>query len=454
MLYRMKKDVTLANKKIVDVNRHALEVQYQDEIDRLLIKSLEERAAIEVDAAKKLELQLQASKLRQNISARDAKQSTITEPQDFENLGIDFLQRQLSLKKQLNQATIADELDTAIKIRDIHRIYGSSTLEDDEKIAVLRKQLVDEVFDYTKRGLDAVSNIAGQNAAYLVSTITDAIHEMLQKSGREFEDWAQVAIAASSFIDDMLAKSSQAQIDRLEKQKDKELQIVGNNQAAQNAINQRYAKEEAKIKRKQAIDDKVTALFQIAINTAVAVSKLLSDTALAGTPLIPILIALGAAQAALVLAQPIPKFRTGTSYAPQGPAIVDEAGRELIIDRHGNLKEMGSNSGPRLTYLAEGDKVIPHEKTLQIQKIAKEIQLTEKLSGNIREGKRAEQIFIMNSAIGGDRMNYEMLGKVFGSELDKRPVIMPIFDERGARTKWKKDNETKTFLNRYRFGNA
>jgi len=47
-------------------------------------------------------------------------------------------------------------------------------------------------------------------------------------------------------------------------------------------------------------------------------------------------IALGAVQAGLVLAQPIPKFKHGTKNAP-GMGIFGEAGRELMSLRSGEL---------------------------------------------------------------------------------------------------------------------
>jgi hypothetical protein len=50
-------------------------------------------------------------------------------------------------------------------------------------------------------------------------------------------------------------------------------------------------------------------------------------------------------------------FEKGTMDAPEGMAVVDEKGAEIITDKQGNIKSMGTTTGPRLTHLQAGDKV-------------------------------------------------------------------------------------------------
>jgi hypothetical protein len=97
------------------------------------------------------------------------------------------------------------------------------------------------------------------------------------------------------------------------------------------------AKEEADIKRKQAVVDKALAVFQIGIETAKAIIGFL-----AMTPATPANIALsvaagiaGAAQIAAVVSKPIPAFAVGTKSAPAGFKWVGEQGPELINDAGG-----------------------------------------------------------------------------------------------------------------------
>lgn len=56
-------------------------------------------------------------------------------------------------------------------------------------------------------------------------------------------------------------------------------------------------------------------------------------------------------------------YEKGTMNAPGGLSVVDEKGAELITDRQGNIKEMGTGKGARFTMLSPGDKVYTASQT-------------------------------------------------------------------------------------------
>lgn len=451
------KDSILNNKKNTDFYRHALEVQYLDTIDKLTIDSLNKRADLELDTIKKNALLQQAEILKINIEARHKQFSTVTEPQDFSALGIKFLEDNLNAKKAINQASLKDELDTLEKEKKIYEIYGQDITEIDLKIAEKKKQIQDDALSYFLQSTQALSQIAGSSAADFINTLTQSLQDLINKAdpSKMLEDWAATAIAAGNLVTDSLARAGETRIANLEKEKEHELSLAGNNASAQQAINERYAKEEAKIKRKVAVENKINALFEIAINTAVGVSK--ATGSVAGIPLIPLIIALGAAEAALVLAQPIPQFRTGTKNAPEGSAIVDEGGPELIIDRHGNLKEIGG-SQPRITYLEQGDKVFTATKTKEILrqieegKIMREINLNATLSNKIREGRQAEAVNIMAAALRQSGLNNGHMADAFKDAVKDIPIFQTFFDERGIHERMITREGITTYRNKMNFG--
>jgi len=88
----------------------------------------------------------------------------------------------------------------------------------------------------------------------------------------------------------------------------------------------------------------------------------LGETGFFGTPLAIIIGALGAAQLATVLSQPIPKFAKGTKSAP-GTFIAGEAGQEAIIKPSGDViltpdkATMFSDKG------LIGSTILPHDET-------------------------------------------------------------------------------------------
>lgn len=134
----------------------------------------------------------------------------------------------------------------------------------------------------------------------------------------------------------------QAILDRKKVQIDAELDYLNEKANTEEGLTQaeekrqkELARQKAEIVRKEAILNKTSALIDIAINTASAITQALPNLFLAGA-----VGALGVAQAGIVLAQPlpsIPQFATGIDKAPRGFKIMGEEGREALEDQSGNL---------------------------------------------------------------------------------------------------------------------
>jgi hypothetical protein len=164
-----------------------------------------------------------------------------------------------------------------------------------------------------------------------------------------------------------------------------------------------YNRKVAELNRKQAIADKLKALFDIALNTAVGITA-----ALRAVPPNPALAALyatlGAIQAGVVAATPIPKFRKG------GDVKVLNGGRERMGELIGNSHERGgilieAEGGEHITRRAMAKKYRPllHainndtvEQFLKIQQVAlpmpKNISNSEIKSNRQAEKRMAELI--------------------------------------------------------------
>lgn len=123
-------------------------------------------------------------------------------------------------------------------------------------------------------------------------------------------------------------------------------------------------REKAKIARNKAIADRVNALFQVSINTAqslAAATTYLSNPVTA--PLYPfiqgLIAAVGFAQAAAVVAAPIPAYAEGVLSHPGGLALFGEAGAEFVKEpgKPGYIADT-----PTLRNLAAGASVTPIDK--------------------------------------------------------------------------------------------
>ena len=97
------------------------------------------------------------------------------------------------------------------------------------------------------------------------------------------------------------------------------------------AKNEELEKKKAALQEKQARWDKANSIVQAGIATALAITKALPNLVLAA-----LVGAMGAAQVAIIAAQPIPKYAKGTKDHPGGLAIVGDGGKkEGIVTDNG-----------------------------------------------------------------------------------------------------------------------
>jgi len=94
------------------------------------------------------------------------------------------------------------------------------------------------------------------------------------------------------------------------------------------ALNNKMAEKTATLKKKQAKADKRAAMFNAAINTAVAVTQVVANPILAA-----IVAALGAVQIAAIASQPIPAFADGGEPPLGQVSLVGERGPELFVPK-------------------------------------------------------------------------------------------------------------------------
>lgn len=118
------------------------------------------------------------------------------------------------------------------------------------------------------------------------------------------------------------------------------------------AKNKELEKKKEALQQKQAKWEKANAISQSIIATALAVSRALPNMVLAA-----LVGALGAAQLATIIAQPIPKYAKGTDNHPGGLAIVGDGGKHeaVVTDRGAYI----TPNVPTLIDLPRRAKVIP-----------------------------------------------------------------------------------------------
>lgn len=234
--------------------------------------------------------------------------------------------------------------------------------------------------------------VAKQKLEGLRNALDAVINEIFKKGKNLENDWVgmfeKIADVARKTFDiiagfanaqaEKQKNAIQEQIDALEVKRQKDIEVatqtIANEQQRADAIAEIDAKANAQrnvyeIQQRQAEEraarfEKASTIAQITLATALAVIKALTE----GDPLtkIPRAIAagaIGAAQLAVAIATPIPKYATGTDSAKPGLGIAGEKGRELYVDNQGRL---GIFDKPTLTDFQGGEKIFSNRVTEDI----------------------------------------------------------------------------------------
>ncbi len=198
----------------------------------------------------------------------------------------------------------------------------------------------------TIAGGTAASGAAGTNTNGIDWGIGDSIEATQTTSDAIFTIISNNDKAAFDYKMSLLEREKQAKLSNsklTEKQKAK--------------IEADYAKKQAKLKEEQFRKEKAAAIIQAIINTALSVSK-------AGNPAAMILAGIvGAAQIAIIAAQPVPEFDKGSSYTPH-TFIAGERGGEDVWTRAGGWQYVDQ---PTMFKNAAGSTVISRAETERLR---------------------------------------------------------------------------------------
>jgi len=282
---------------------------------------------------------------------------------------------------------------------DIVAKYKQQAKEDelafDKKIKAEQIKLVRELTEAEIRA------IRERNDAKKQST-----EEELQLNQLKFE----VLTASVQGFFQIQSNNYQRQNEQLQASKDYELELAGDNDEAKQRIEKDYEKRQKELRIKEAKAQKVESLFTIAINTAVAVSKVMAQTGVISPFLIPLTIALGAIQAAVVLAKPLPQYAKGKNKGDsyEGFALVGEAGAELV-ERNGQMQYFDS---PTVTYTDPNTKVYTASETSRI--LANQNNETSRVLRTVKSNNdSADRLHSYKLAQSNQKIDYNQFMRLF-----------------------------------------
>jgi len=317
------------------------------------------------------------------------------------------------------------------------------------KLTAEKKKAIKDAAEFAQAKSDETSEHEVKNA--------ETAYEKKQKLWQAGLDLADTIGSALFDVSDSYGRRD---LDRLDQQKERELVLAGDNADAKARIEEQYARRKAEISRKMAIQERAAALFSIGINTAQAVMSVLStgggahylDFGASAGILSAFVTAAGIAQAAAVLAKPLPEFWQGTSYAPEGLAHLAERGPELRQRRDGSFTLYDS---PTVDYLDRGDRIYTADQTAALvagwerdeaaRQALQESMLHRAAIGNLRSGRENELRLIHAPGTGLSESGVE---RAFTSAMRKQPRHVTIVDANGQHEYYEELNSRTEYLNK------
>lgn len=330
-------------------------------------KSIREQAALyEQGIITKKEYEKRKAQITQDYAIIETER-TMALLQELINVqGISDEER-LRLEESLAEA----EIKLIEKVRDAHTKARDEENESDKKYWADIKSSIDNLKNVSDDAVDGLGTLFGG--------ITELILKMVKDGKLGLEDLLASAAAISEGLSTMIIGMYDRQIEKIEEQQEKNEEAgeeekeriedlvnsgvisteegEARKRAAEKTTadkNKELEKQKAEIQQKQAKWDKANSIIQATIATSLAVTKALPNFVVAA-----IVAAMGAAQIAMIAAQPIPKYAKGTKDKshPGGLAIVGDGGkREVILTDNGAYI---TPSVPTLVDMPRHAEVIP-----------------------------------------------------------------------------------------------
>lgn len=341
----------------------AIRMKYMQRENSLIMRNLQERIGlIEANTDKVVNEQETSALKEANIIKKQYANGEISK-EDYEkklyDIGVKYAKARLQTLLAEAKAEMALVDINSEKAKELQERINKIQAQIDELNNDDANKKQKEWIDKFKSGLSEMNDTArdtlGETAG-IFEGLSDIMVGVAEKGKLSFENMAQAVGKIVSGITSLMTDIYDAQIENIEKEQeandeayDKEIEHIealeengaisteeaeARKRAAEDktaAKNAELEKKKAALQEKQAKWNKANSIIQAGIFTALAITEALPNLVLAA-----LVGAMGAAQVALIAAQPIPKYAKGTKDHPGGLAIVGDGGKkEGIVTNNG-----------------------------------------------------------------------------------------------------------------------
>ena len=188
-------------------------------------------------------------------------------------------------------------------------------------------------------------------------------------------------------------------------------------------IKEQQAQREKMMEAQKARAKQRASAQQVLIDAAAAAAKTLAEWGIPfGLAPAGIALAFGALQAGLIMSKdPVPHYFVGRKGGREEIAWTQERGAEMITDKKGNIKTLGSNNGQVLTKLDEGDIVYTASETKGILNNLQDVPVA---GDNVF--KKLAMRNLTPVTIVNEKIDYDKLASKIGEQQDR---VMRKYDK-------------------------
>ena len=413
--------------------------QQKTVIEEIRAKATADIAALDKAANEKLfkdQLELakaaEGATLQQQLAALESQQAI--ELSFAEKLGLSELEIATRYATQIGKVKTdisAATVQTQINELKTLEIEEGSSLERREQLinieAEKRRQTAKDTIKDEKQLKSELELINAETQ----QAITAENQAEFEKRIALTQEYSQAVLSAFNALNDLSKIASENRILDIESTQSKELAAIDNStllerdkEKARVEANKKASAAIANEKRKQAVADRALAVFDIGINTAVAISKAVAASPLTGgLPFSAIAALIGAAQIAAVLAKPLPKFEKGGLIGgklhSQGGTMIEAEQGEYMVNRRQTAK-----------HRRELDAM--NTSTEAFRKMIDEKYVRPALM-SYSAGRRGKDGITVNASLNSKSMEKEMRG--MRKDLKNRNVIVNI-NQQDSRYTW------------------
>lgn len=360
----LQNELSAIDKKYLDKIDEEERKRVKDSVKNQLEEKQREYATLAIVASQNMQKEIndELERYRQGIISKEQYEKNKAEiTQKYALLeaqrAIDLLKEQIEIsglsdeeKFKIKEALAKAEINLSNKVRETKEKNRDKETEDEKKYwAELEASL---------QHLENVSNNAVDGLGTLFSGLMSIITKVVRDGKIEIEDLLGSISAISEGLTSIMVGMYDQQIEKIEEQQEKneeageeekeriedlvESGVItkeegeARKRAADKATadkNKELEKQKAELEQRQAKWQKADSIVQTTIATSQAIMMAFAQAGpIAGAVLAAVIGAMGAAQVAMIAAQPIPKYAKGTDNHPGGLAIVGDGGRQEVIE--------------------------------------------------------------------------------------------------------------------------